>query len=799
MLLLPDVRGRKFSRENIAGSRPLRVKVLSEADDEYENQKIPINRELVSFTEDDQELINHPSLALPVPIQSKRVILTKNIITSFERKTNEHDNDLLDGRTIMRRGGKINLMTSSTDSSTTTKVAVLCHVGNIVVFRDIVKKYPCFWDNNNVDTFISCSSQEIYDHVTLIVNKPSHVLITGNHGCDIGGFLSLLKHIKHGSLDEGYDLYIMIHTKSDTHWRNGMLTPLHNFLIDIRRQERSGNAWVKTHKPLMFSGCKYVRKNYKLVNRNFVKEIIRRNYPDVLDKVDLLTDQYHCREFFPSSSSKEGLMPSIFHGLYPNNKFYQFYEQDVKCVTHWENHGRYEFHRVSNYHYIRSFSKKNSNFVAGTCFAFNKAYMKVLRAIKYDIEFSKLENMYVKNNVPRRIHAWEYAFGLLVYLYDGEIISVEDSCPILSWVSLSKRSAIRRPLTEARIAFMMIPPLEPAVCGGYKTLLRYIKYINDVGLTVDIYMGIAWNDDDVHYNVHSTNYFGEPTCENWFHKPFSHYLKILNDYGIIDHCRNNIYIGLRLQRTYDVVVANAWQTGKAAFLNKDRAKRLAYIIQDREELFYPGDKVMQGRVTETLKPQFKYFCLSRYLTRHFTSLGMPSVKGTVLTYDSRIYKDQNIKRQDEVIVAYYKHKVGRLPWLMERIIGELVSNEIHVHVFPETPPFTSPFIHEHGIQTEKQLNHLYNTCKVGIILSNTNPSRIGFEMRGAGLNVIEYDSVYTQDDCPFLLMKNTTDIATTVKRIFADEASKDLGEFRKKYESSVEKKDLQNFMLGLLL
>ena len=64
-----------------------------------------------------------------------------------------------------------------------------------------------------------------------------------------------------------------------------------------------------------------------------------------------------------------------------------------------------------------------------------------------------------------------------------------------------------------------------------------------------------------------------------------------------------------------------------------------------------------------------------------------------------------------------------------------------------------------------ELNEMYNFAKIGIIMSNTNPSRLGYEMLASGLKVIEYDSKFTKYDMPneyFNKIKNSNNIIKTV-------------------------------------
>ena len=71
--------------------------------------------------------------------------------------------------------------------------------------------------------------------------------------------------------------------------------------------------------------------------------------------------------------------------------------------------------------------------------------------------------------------------------------------------------------------------------------------------------------------------------------------------------------------------------------------------------------------------------------------------------------------------------------------------------------------------TESELNILYNKYKVGIVFSDTNPSRLGFEMYASGLQVIEYDSEFTKYDMPeayFTKIKDEKNILDIVVKLF---------------------------------
>ena len=108
------------------------------------------------------------------------------------------------------------------------------------------------------------------------------------------------------------------------------------------------------------------------------------------------------------------------------------------------------------------------------------------------------------------------------------------------------------------------------------------------------------------------------------------------------------------------------------------------------------------------------------------------------------------------LIALHHHNIwhrdikpGRKPDLVEKIINMLSLNNTKCYVYPlNYVKIRNSNIINMGTMTETELNNLYNKHKVGIIFSNTNPSRLGFEMYASGLQVIEYDSEFTKYDMP---------------------------------------------------
>ena len=176
----------------------------------------------------------------------------------------------------------------------------------------------------------------------------------------------------------------------------------------------------------------------------------------------------------------------------------------------------------------------------------------------------------------------------------------------------------------------------------------------------------------------------------------------------------------------------------------------------------------------TYKPDFNYFCISKYLENHFLNkLKLQNVFSSRLCVDLKTYYNMEIDRDNSVILAYYPSKPGRLPELVSLIIEILSTNNIKCYVYPYNySKIINNNIINLGLLNTTELNKLYNSHKIGIIFSNSNPSRLGFEMYASGLHVIEYDSEFTKYDMPlkyFTKIKDSTNILNIVDNLFKKE------------------------------
>jgi len=339
---------------------------------------------------------------------------------------------------------------------------------------------------------------------------------------------------------------------------------------------------------------------------------------------------------------------------------------------------------------------------------------------------------------------------------------------------------------QSKIAFLFIIPDNKSICGGIRTLLNYINYLNNLGYNIDIYFGNCLMKHLSQINLH-------------------YLINNIKIYNINDISKNNFYLGLQLKRDYDVIVANAWQISDAVYAQRHKAKHLAYIIQDREELFYPNDINLQKRVKHTYKPEYNYYCLSKYLATYFKNM-FPNGKVTdsILGFDSRTYfiKNMSATRINSIVIAYYTGKPGRLPGLVEKIIL-ILCKKYKCYIYPDIyKKTTNGNIINCGNLSIEQLNDLYNNNKVGIVFSNTNPSRLGFEMVASGLNVIEYASEFTQYDLDpkyFTLIKNEQNIMSIVDNLMNKSIDlKQYDIYKKHHNNETEKEIICDFFKKLL-
>jgi hypothetical protein len=634
-------------------------------------------------------------------------------------------------------------------------IGVILHIGNIDVFYDIYNSYRHFFSRSNIMFFITVHNSDYIDVLNKLFQK-TIISVIPNKGQDIGGYITSIKNVFNYRYYKLIHTFYFIHTKTDRTWRNKMLSPLLKYYNIIENHNHSKRP------PIIIGSYDNTLPN-KVVNRNYINEIFYRNFVKNGYSMDLLTKHYD--EYIIDFENQHDKDIFIFNPL-----FYKYHEADManynvnEIQHHYNDFGKYEFHRIPNPCFIKKHGL-NTNFIAGTIFSTNLSFIEIFRNINLDYEFEILEEGYVINDIPRKNHSWEYFFGLMTYMFNGYVLSIKNKGELLykteNTLYYNIQSVINiDPLLSKIAFFILIPTNDSLQSGGYRTLINYIKVLEINGIYVDIYFGNSIEDmkltekglSVVNSNIHTL-------------------ISYIDNFKILDISKHNFFLGLNCQRKYDVIVANAWQVSESVYLNKEKTNKLAYIIQDEEKLFYPNNIELQTRVLETYKPEYNYYCLSKYLYNIFSNTGFNCVS-SFIGVNLNTYRNLNYNRDKTVIIAYYRDKVGRLSKLIESLI-DIISKKCICYIFPHNyySKTHHPNIVNIGAQTVDQLNEIYNKCKVGIVMSNTNPSRLGYEMLASGLRIIEYDSKYTEHDMPnnyFHKIKNSDNIMTLIDHLMND-------------------------------
>jgi hypothetical protein len=402
-----------------------------------------------------------------------------------------------------------------------------------------------------------------------------------NKGADIGGFIQNIKIlVNHSNYNDIENIYF-IHTKTKDDWRRDLLFPITNNYKKIESMLQS-----KKDIPIIVGSEKYCYRN-KGVNRNYIKDIFNRNKDSFYTLIDNNWEDYVDDYIFENTNIDD--CKNIYTHLNINPQFYKKYESDLQSLTiketihQFNNHGINEYYRINNPCYIKKFGKE-SYFIAGTIFMCNKKYFKVFEGINFDHEYDILESGYVLNVVPRKIHAWEYLFGLLVYCMNGHVIAVDEkgvmsdminkysefnidvyrNCNIdlkhynnidllnhynnhgknenriFSRIQLYKPQAlINNDLMIAKKAFLLFFSLEK-YSDEYKNLLIKINELSD-NIPIDIYLGVK--DNNINYLTHE----GLSIINIYIYE----IVQKIRDYNILDIEKCNFYLGFNLQRNYD--------------------------------------------------------------------------------------------------------------------------------------------------------------------------------------------------------------------------------------------------------
>lgn len=190
----------------------------------------------------------------------------------------------------------------------------------------------------------------------------------------------------------------------------------------------------------------------------------------------------------------------------------------------------------------------------------------------------------------------------------------------------------------------------------------------------------------------------------------------------------------------------------------DKTVKKFYFVQDFEAEFNPvSDNYVRGQ--NSYAQGHNHICIGRWLTHRLRLEYNSGAASAGLGVDTSIYRPlDEIKRLDRIAVLFQPEKWRRLP---EHCLGALAMvkarrprTEIVFYGSRSTPNAAFPFTHLGLVNDLDALNRLYNTARVGLCISLTNPSRIPYEMMAAGcvpVDVYRYNNLFDYENGTGLL------------------------------------------------
>jgi len=392
------------------------------------------------------------------------------------------------------------------------RTTVVClHVGNLAVFYEMWQRYTGFFLRPDLDWFISVHDAQL---VPILQQCLPHAILNlvPNKGRDIGGLLKNLSLIRDRGHD--YSLFYILHTKSNTTWRHGLMDPL--LLRNLPPLSET--------EPQIEGAHDFIGLNFKDINRPFTMDILLRT-PSLLSfPCNHLTDRFIGNLHYDQLSR---------HSLDINNKFMDYYHSVSK-------QGRHDHFLVSNPNLITRFGQ-GSYFIMGTIMRWNGAFFRrVFQDMDLHREWELLEEGDFQNNVPRRTHAWEYFLGMVCHAVGGKILPPKTFPP--RDPLLRPQSLIHLPLSRSRIAVFLHyhhlehPPLR--------------SFLASLSIPIDLYFGDGVHDQQTRHGLSLV----EPGIEH---------IRSLT-IPPLNLFKFNFYLGLTLQRSYQCLLVFSHETAEAS-------------------------------------------------------------------------------------------------------------------------------------------------------------------------------------------------------------------------------------------
>jgi len=265
------------------------------------------------------------------------------------------------------------------------------------------------------------------------------------------------------------------------------------------------------------------------------------------------------------------------------------------------------------------------------------------------------------------------------------------------------------------INWVIVPAAARA--GGYTTIFRIVRYLEEHGYVNRIYFYNVYGGDHRYYESIVRNSYD-------FHGPVAS----LDD-GMEDA---------------HAVLATSWATAYPIFNSRCAGKRF-YFVQDFEPYFYPVG-AYNLLAENTYRMGFHAITAGRWLAQKLGSEFGMSADSFEFGCDMSCYQRMpNSERRG--VVFYARPEAARRGFELGLMAIEAFAArrpEIDIHFYGDKMgklPFR--FI-DHGRVSPAELNQIYNQCYAGLSLSLTNVSLVPHEMLAAGCIPVVNDAAHNR-------------------------------------------------------
>lgn len=300
---------------------------------------------------------------------------------------------------------------------------------------------------------------------------------------------------------------------------------------------------------------------------------------------------------------------------------------------------------------------------------------------------------------------------------------------------------------KKRIAWII--PFPGKGSGGHRTIIQNVNALIRHGYECDIYAEApAEVDDDT-------------------------VAKLIDEY--YETCAAKVYANFGHREKYDLLFATGWQS--LNYVKCMDADVKGYFIQDYEPWFFPmGDEYLV--IENSYRLGYQPITIGKWLASKMQNEFHTKAQHFDFCADLNVYHPlQNIKKENAICYVLQPEKPRRGTTIALEALKVVKEKrpDVKIYLYGSDVQVNIPFEAEelHIINVQK-CNELYNTCKLGLCLSASNPSRIPFEMMAAGLPVVELyreNNLYDLPDEGVMLAESSSaGIADAILKLLDDEA-----------------------------